>query len=284
MYLTLYRRYRPQRFADVVGQDSAISVIRNAISQGNVGHAYLFSGPRGCGKTSVARLIAKAVNCTSLQSDCEPCGTCESCISITNGSNLDVVEIDGASNNGVDEVRELKSHVALSPFSSKYKVYIIDEVHMLSLAAFNALLKTLEEPPESVIFILATTEPYKVPVTIRSRCQHIPFHRISEQDILSRLSAVADKEGIEAEEEALLEIARQADGAMRDALSFMEQAVALDKEFVTLENVNNLLGGASYSELEKLFHLFRNGMPSAYKELLGIFSRGASPLRSMDKR
>jgi DNA polymerase-3 subunit gamma/tau len=282
MYLALYRRYRPQRFDDVVGQRSAISVLKQAVASKSLGHAYLFSGPRGCGKTTVARLIAKAVNCTSPEADAEPCGKCENCLSISRGDNLDIVEIDGASNNGVDEVRELKSHVALSPFNSRYKVYIIDEVHMLSLAAFNALLKTLEEPPENVIFILATTDPYKVPVTIRSRCQHIPFHRISESDMLQRLIHVSRSEGLNAEEEALREIARQADGALRDALSLFEQTIGISDGSVTLENVTSLLGGASYSELEKIFTLFRADMAKAYRALSELFSRGASPIKVME--
>lgn len=282
MYLALYRRYRPQRFDDVVGQRSAISVLKQAVTRKSLGHAYLFSGPRGCGKTTVARLIAKAVNCTSPEVDSEPCGKCENCLSISRGDNLDIVEIDGASNNGVDEVRELKSHVALSPFSSQYKVYIIDEVHMLSLAAFNALLKTLEEPPENVIFILATTDPYKVPVTIRSRCQHIPFHRISETDMLQRLVHVSDSEGLNAEEEALREIARQADGALRDALSLFEQTIGISDGSVTLQDVTSLLGGASYSELEKIFSLFRKDIAKAYRALSELFSRGASPIKVIE--
>lgn len=175
MYISLYRRYRPQSFSDMIGQSAAISVVTRAIQSGAVGHAYLFSGPRGCGKTTVARLFAKAVNCPD-RKGAEPCNECQTCRAIVEGSCLDVVEIDGASNNSVDEIRDLKERVALASFTCPYKIYIIDEVHMLSISAFNALLKTLEEPPERVVFILATTAPYKVPATIRSRCQHIPFH------------------------------------------------------------------------------------------------------------
>ena len=171
-----------------------------------MGHAYLFSGPRGCGKTTVARILAKALNCLSPESG-EPCCGCRSCQAIAGGESLDVVEIDGASNNSVDEIRELKTHVALAPFSSKYKVYIIDEVHMLSMAAFNALLKTLEEPPSYVVFVLATTEPHKVPVTIRSRCQHIPFHSIGTRRIFDRLRQIVEWEGADAQPEALWEVA-----------------------------------------------------------------------------
>ena len=170
MSVSLYRRYRPTQFNQIVGQVAAVHVITRALEERVVSHAYLFSGPRGCGKTTLARLLAKSLNCTSRGEGAEPCNSCSSCEAINRGESLDVIEIDGASNNSVDEIRELKTHVSLSPFASSYKVYIIDEVHMLSLSAFNALLKTLEEPPSHVVFILATTEPYKVPITIRSRC------------------------------------------------------------------------------------------------------------------
>jgi len=251
MYISLYRRYRPQKFSEMVGQSAAVSVLREALKEGHLGHAYLFSGPRGCGKTSAARLVAKGLNCQNLGSDGEPCGECEACKAIAQGEHLDVIEIDGASNRGINEIRDLKSHVNLKPLIAPYKVYIIDEVHMLTEAAFNALLKTLEEPPANVVFLLATTEPHKVPVTIRSRCQHIPFHRISMADMVNRVAYVCTTENIQADLEAVWEISRQADGALRDALSLTEQAVSLGKGNLTLESVKALTGGSNRTELEK---------------------------------
>ena len=247
MSVSLYRKYRPQNFAGIIGQPAAVSVLTNSIAKGKVGHAYLFSGSRGCGKTSAARIFAKSLNCSDRQGF-EPCGKCSNCTQITAGDSLDVIEIDGASNNGVDSIRGLKENVALSPFNSRYKIYIIDEVHMLSQGAFNALLKTLEEPPEHVIFIMATTEPHKVPVTIRSRCQHIPFHSITPDDIYSRLEYVCKNENITAEPEALREISRQADGALRDALSLLEQAAASGD--VTLKNTEAIFGAGSRPSFE----------------------------------
>ncbi|MDO4952689.1 MAG: DNA polymerase III subunit gamma/tau [Synergistaceae bacterium] len=276
MYVSLYRRYRPQNFSDVVGQSAAVAVLQQSLNENRIGHAYLFSGPRGCGKTSVARILAKALNCLSPKENSEPCCECANCVSIAAGEHLDVIEIDGASNRGINEIRDLKSRVNLKPLNAVYKIYIIDEVHMLTEQAFNALLKTLEEPPSNVVFMLATTEPNKVPVTIRSRCQHIPFHRISMSDLVKRISYICEKEGIEAEGEAVWEIARQADGALRDALSITEQAVAIGGGSLTVESLKGLLGGSSRTELELLVTELRTEPETAAKRLHEIFSRGVS--------
>lgn len=276
MYVSLYRRYRPQTFSEMVGQSAAVSVLRESLREGRLGHAYLFSGPRGCGKTSAARLVAKTLNCSALTESAESCGVCSNCVSIAGGEHLDVIEIDGASNRGIGEIRDLKSHVNLKPLSSKFKVYIIDEVHMLTEAAFNALLKTLEEPPGNVVFLLATTEPHKVPVTIRSRCQHMPFHRISIQDMVARLNYVAELENIETEAEAVWEISRQADGALRDALSLLEQAVTLGRGRLTLDSVSSLTGGSNRTELEKWVVKLRTAPEEAAADLDKILARGIS--------
>lgn len=279
MYISLYRRYRPQTFSDVVGQSSAVGVLLESLREGALAHAYLFSGPRGCGKTSAARLVAKSLDCLNRKEDCEPCGACENCRAIAAGEHLDVIEIDGASNRGIGEIRDLKSHVNLKPLSAAYKVYIIDEVHMLTEQAFNALLKTLEEPPANVVFLLATTEPHKVPVTIRSRCQHIPFHRITIADTVERVKYVCANEGIEAEDEAVWELARQADGALRDALSLTEQAVALGRGKLLLESVKELTGGSNRTELEKWVAQMRTDPRGAAAALHSIMARGISPER-----
>ncbi len=282
MGVSLYRRYRPQRFSEVSGQTAAIEILTRSLAGSRVGHAYLFSGPRGCGKTTVARILAKALNCLSPESG-EPCCGCRSCQAIAGGESLDVVEIDGASNNSVDEVRELKTHVALAPFSSKYKVYIIDEVHMLSMAAFNALLKTLEEPPSYVVFVLATTEPHKVPVTIRSRCQHIPFHSIGTRRIFDRLRQVVEWEGADAQPEALWEVARQADGALRDALSMLEQVVNRGDGHVRLEDVEATLGGGSRPALERWFSALRAQGSASFSDMQRMMAEGASPERILEE-
>lgn len=276
MYISLYRRYRPQKFTEMVGQSAAVSVLREALKEGRLGHAYLFSGPRGCGKTSAARLVAKGLNCQNLGSDGEPCGECEACNAIAQGEHLDVIEIDGASNRGINEIRDLKSHVNLKPLIAPYKVYIIDEVHMLTEAAFNALLKTLEEPPANVVFLLATTEPHKVPVTIRSRCQHIPFHRISMADMVNRVAYVCSTENIQADMEAVWEISRQADGALRDALSLTEQAVSLGKGNLTIESVKALTGGSNRTELEKWVISLRLDPKESNASLHAMLGRGIS--------
>nr|WP_315100668.1 DNA polymerase III subunit gamma/tau [uncultured Fretibacterium sp.] len=282
MGVSLYRRYRPQRFSEVSGQAAAIEILTRSLAGSRVGHAYLFSGPRGCGKTTVARILAKALNCLSPEAG-EPCCGCRSCQAIAGGESLDVVEIDGASNNSVDEIRELKTHVALAPFSSNYKVYIIDEVHMLSMAAFNALLKTLEEPPSYVVFVLATTEPHKVPVTIRSRCQHIPFHSIGTRRIFDRLRQVVEWEGADAQPEALWEVARQADGALRDALSMLEQVVNRGDGHVRLEDVEATLGGGSRPALERWFAALRAQESASFSDMQRMMAEGASPERILEE-
>ncbi|HLN61921.1 MAG TPA: DNA polymerase III subunit gamma/tau [Symbiobacteriaceae bacterium] len=251
-HLALYREFRPQRFADVVGQQHITRTLRNALVTGRMHHAYLLSGPRGTGKTTVARLLAKAVNCLNLQ-DGEPCNECSACRSIMSGETMDVLEIDAASNRGVEQIRDLRDKVNYAPADLKYKVYIIDEVHMLTTEAFNALLKTLEEPPEHVKFVLATTEKNKLPVTIVSRCQSFEYHRLSTQEILLRLQEVCLKYAISATDEALSAIARQAEGGMRDALSLMDQimAYAVGGQ-ITLDDTLHVLGSAPLEEFLKL--------------------------------
>ena len=239
-YIVLARKWRPQRFDDLVGQESVVKTFKNALSSGKIVHAYLFSGPRGVGKTTSARLLAKALNCTQL-SENEPCGQCVSCKAITAGSSVDVIEIDGASNTGVDAVRELRETVKYAPSGSKYKIYIIDEVHMLSTPAFNALLKTLEEPPPHVIFIFATTEPKKILPTILSRCQHHAFRRMTKGRIKEQLNKITSAEKINIQEAALEMIAKAADGSMRDALTLLDQAYSFSND-ITAEELQGLLG------------------------------------------
>lgn len=282
MHVSLYRRYRPQRFSEVVGQRSATDLLRLSFLEKRLGHAYLFSGPRGCGKTTAARLVAKAINCERPTAEGEPCCDCGSCKAVVSGEHLDVMEIDGASNRGIDQIRELKSHVGLAPFMGGSKIYILDEVHMLTAEAFNALLKTLEEPPPSVMFLFATTEPHKVPVTIRSRCQHIPFHRISAEDIVEQLRFVASQEGFEADAPALWEVARSADGALRDALSLAEQALALGNGALTMDAVLGLFGGGSRGELEKWVALLRSDPAEAAVLLKNLLDKGVSSERFLD--
>ena len=240
-YVALYRRWRPESFADLVGQEHISRTLSRAVTSGQISHAYLFTGPRGTGKTSTAKILARALNCAEGPT-LTPCGVCDSCRSISDGSSMDVFEIDAASNRGIDEIRDLRESVKFAPTEGHYKIYIIDEVHMLTTEAFNALLKTLEEPPERVIFILATTEPHKVPATIQSRCQRYDFHRITVTEIRDRLIYVCKESDIAAEEDALGIIAEQADGGMRDALSILDQCMALAEGTLTAERVQEALG------------------------------------------
>ena len=241
-YTALYRKFRPSEFEDVKGQEHIVTTLKNQIKAERIGHAYLFCGTRGTGKTTVAKIFAKAVNCEQ-PVDGSPCGECASCKAIASGSSMNVIEIDAASNNGVDNIREIKEEVNYSPAEGKYKVYIIDEVHMLSIGAFNALLKTLEEPPSYVIFILATTEAHKIPITILSRCQRYDFRRISIDTIAARLNDLMQQEGVEVEEKAIRYVAKAADGSMRDALSLLDQCIAFYLgQTLTYDHVLEVLG------------------------------------------
>ncbi len=249
-YQALYRKYRPATFSDVVGQEHITETLKNELAEGKTVHAYLFTGTRGTGKTSCAKILAKAVNCLSKE-DGDPCLKCESCEAINNGENTDIVEIDAASNNGVDNIRELRDLLTFAPSSSKYRVFIIDEVHMLSLGAFNALLKTLEEPPEHVIFILATTEVHKLPATILSRCQRFDFRRIDSEKISQRIQYIAEKEGLSVTEDAATLIASAADGGMRDALSILDLCASSSKDIdeATVESVCAMAGNEYLLEM-----------------------------------
>lgn len=250
-YQALYRVWRPQTFIDVVGQEHVTKTLQNALLQQKISHAYLFSGPRGTGKTSAAKIFAKAVNCENSPAN-EPCNVCPACLGITDGSIPDVIEIDAASNNGVEEIRDIRDKVKFAPSSVKYKVYIVDEVHMLSIGAFNALLKTLEEPPRHVIFILATTEPHKIPLTIISRCQRFDFKRISAHSIVNRMKTIVDETGVRYEEKALQVVARAAEGGMRDALSLLDQAISFSRDEVTVEDALTVTGSVSQGLLNQL--------------------------------
>jgi len=250
-YIVLARKWRPMKFEDVAGQEHVTRTLMNALQQNRMGHAFIFAGPRGVGKTTTARLLAKAVNCEN-QPTINPCNECKSCKSITEGNSLDVIEIDGASNRGIDEIRNLRENIRFSPASSKYKVYIIDEVHMLSKEAFNALLKTLEEPPSHAIFIFATTEIHRVPLTILSRCQRFDFKRIPTTIIADRLQEISGNENLNVDRESLLLIARKSEGSMRDATSILDQVISSTDGQPTVKKVQESLGIIS----EELFFEF----------------------------
>lgn len=255
-YKALYRTYRPNSFAEVAGQEHIVRTLQNAVNQNKIAHAYLFCGPRGTGKTSIAKIFAKAVNCTS--EDSHPCMECENCLAITEGTHPDIVEIDAASNNGVEEVRSLIEKVKYAPIKGRYKVYIIDEVHMMSSGAFNALLKTIEEPPAHVIFILATTEPHKVLPTIISRCQRYDFTKVADKDIIQRIQLILESEHITCEDEVVRIIAQLSDGGMRDALSIMDQCIAYAQNDIKVHHINEIYGITTVKEKIELFQLMYN--------------------------
>lgn len=276
-YLALYRKYRPTNFNEVVGQDKVITVIKNEIINNRISHAYLFSGPRGTGKTTTAKIIAKLVNCTNpVNGEC--CNKCDNCLNFKNSS--DIVEIDAASNNGVDEIRELRDKVNLVPTNSKYKIYIIDEVHMLTTQAFNALLKTLEEPPAHVIFILATTEPHKIPLTVASRCQKFQFSKISNDEIVHRLSDIIKEENIKLDNEILFEIARLSDGGLRDAINMLDQLLAYKSENITLMDVYNINSCVSYIDI---YNFINNMMNNNAIEIVNFIEKIDSEGKNISK-
>jgi len=281
-YQALYRVYRPQSFNDVVGQQHIIKTLQNALVQEKFSHAYLFSGPRGTGKTTAAKILAKAVNCEKAPI-AEPCNECATCRGITDGSISDVIEIDAASNNGVDEIRDIRDKVKYAPSAVRYKVYIIDEVHMLSIGAFNALLKTLEEPPAHVIFILATTEPHKIPLTIISRCQRFDFKRISPEDIVYRMKEVLGSEELEVSEDALYEIAKASEGGMRDALSLLDQSISYSTDKVSLEDVLSITGAVSQSFIVKIVQaIFNKNIVEALDCVESLIKNGKDPARFVE--
>lgn len=278
-YQALYRAFRPQKFSDVVGQHHVTKTLQNAIIRNKESHAYLFSGPRGTGKTSIAKVFAKALNCR-FEKDGEPCNECELCLSITDGSANDVIEIDAASNNGVDEIRNIRDKVKYAPAEAEFKVYIIDEVHMLTTGAFNALLKTLEEPPAHAIFILATTEPHKIPATIISRTQRFDFKSLDIEEITERLEFVAQKENTAYDKEALLYIARIAEGGMRDALSIMDQVIAFSSDEITMQDAVMITGGIERDELnEWMKFIEQKDSEAAFKKFHQLIDEGKDPTR-----
>jgi len=281
-YQVITRKYRPQYFSEVIGQEHVTRTLQNAISAKRLHHAYLFTGTRGVGKTTVARILAKALNCEKGPAQ-EPCGKCASCIDISEGKDLDVFEIDGASNTSVDDVREMREHLRYLPSRGRYKIYIIDEVHMLSTAAFNALLKTLEEPPPHVVFILATTEPTKIPPTVLSRCQRYDFRRIQPPLIMDALQKIAKEEGVSIDEDALFVIAVEADGSMRDAESLLDQAVAFAGNKITYDAIKEMIGFADRSKLRELVkHIIEGNTQGALSIVSEVYESGGNLVRLVE--
>jgi DNA polymerase-3 subunit gamma/tau len=280
-YQVLARKYRPQNFSEVIGQEHVTRTLKNAIDHGRIAHGYIFSGHRGIGKTTIARILAMCLNCRkSDRPTPEPCGICESCTEIKSGSAVDVIEIDAATNRGIDEIRELREAARYRPARDRYKIYILDEAHQITDAAFNALLKTLEEPPAHIVFMMATTEPEDIPQTIRSRCQHFSFHAVSFDDITKQLTDVAKKEGIKADAEAIAVLAEAGDGSMRDALSIMDQAIACCGPDVklTAEMVRGLIGTVSTDVMEQLLDcIAQNDSQRALRLIDGLMTQGQSP-------
>ncbi len=287
-YQVLARKYRPQRFADVAGQDHVTRTLMNALSQNRIAHGYIFSGHRGIGKTTIARIVAQALNCrteigTEARPTPEPCGVCDSCIEIRQGNAVDVIEIDAATNRGIDEIRELREAARYAPSRDRYKIYILDEAHQITEAAFNALLKTLEEPPAHVIFMMATTQPEDIPQTIRSRCQHFSFHAVKFDDILTQLRMIAGQEQVEAEDAALALLAEAGDGSMRDALSIMDQAIAsapmeAGRPVLSTEQIRELMGAVPNAIFERLLEAVAAGQSAKLMEELNLLvNAGHSP-------
>src|SRR5437764_2219948 len=278
-YQVLARKYRPQRFSDVIGQEHVTRTLKNAIEQQRIAHGYIFSGHRGIGKTTIARILAMALNCRSAAHPVpEPCGVCDSCTEIRAGTEADVIEIAAATNRGIDEIRELREAARYRPARDRFKIYILDEAHQITDAAFNALLKTLEEPPPHIIFMMATTQPEDIPQTIRSRCQHFSFHAVKFDDIVGQLRAIAAKEKIAADDDALAVLAEAGDGSMRDALSIMDQAIASSAGRLTADSVRNLVGAAPAHVLEQVMQaVSESKSEEVLRQVDHLMSEGHSP-------
>jgi DNA polymerase III subunit gamma/tau len=279
-YQVLARKYRPQKFSEVIGQEHVTRTLKNAIEQGRTAHGYIFSGHRGIGKTTVARLLAMALNCrSSNHPEPEPCGICDSCTEIRAGNSVDVIEIDAATNRGIDEIRELREATRYRPARDRFKVYILDEAHQITDAAFNALLKTLEEPPDHVVFMLATTQPEDIPQTIRSRCQHFSFRAVRFEEIVEQLRKISSRENIEADEDALALLAEAGDGSMRDALSILDQAIPFSSGRLTAETIRSLVGAVPAEVLEEVMQAVgRNSSEEVLRRVDALISEGHSPL------